>query len=421
MNDVWRSTDNGSTWKQMNASAGWTGRHYHTSVALPDGSIVLMGGYDGQGINGYYNDTWRSTDNGSTWKQMNASSGWSQRAQHSCVALPDGSIVLMGGSGPDGETYKNDTWRSTDNGSTWTQITSHAKWPARTLHRSVTMSDGSIVLMGGQIAGDTYVNDVWRSTDNGTTWIEMNISAGWTPRTRFSSVTMPDGSIVLMGGAEGDLNDTWRLTNNGVTWTQLTEHADWSARYSHSSVAMPDGSIVLMGGRAADGWKNDVWRFTPAGSSAQNPSHTYVVPGMYNVSLQIYNVAGYNSTRKAGYITVTVPVAPITIFSGIPASGTDPLFVTFNDTSTGFPTSWNWSFRNITPGNNTQIWFSTSPNPTHTFGVGNYSIVLNASNSIGYNLSAQVTFINVTSTPVNLTSTIVYSTSGTATRVVLLT
>ena len=42
-----------------------------------------------------------------------------------------------------------------------------------------------------------------------------------------------------------------------------------------------------------------------AGSSAPNPSHTYTKLGIYNVALQAYNTAGYNSTRKVGYITVT--------------------------------------------------------------------------------------------------------------------
>ncbi len=52
-------------------------------------------------------------------------------------------------------------------------------------------------------------------------------------------------------------------------------------------------------------FKNDTWRFNPVGSSAQNPSHTYTTPGTYSVALQAYNAGGYNSTRKAGYITIT--------------------------------------------------------------------------------------------------------------------
>ena len=34
-------------WTQMNAGAGWSARYYHSSVVMPDGSIVLTGGYDG--------------------------------------------------------------------------------------------------------------------------------------------------------------------------------------------------------------------------------------------------------------------------------------------------------------------------------------------------------------------------------------
>ncbi len=317
-NDVWRSTDNGATWTQVNANAGWTARGYHSSVVLPDGSIVLMGG-DGAGGYDYKNDVWRSTDNGATWIQVNSSAGWSPRLYHSSVVLPDGSIVLMGGY--DGN-FKNDVWRSMDNGVSWTQMTTSAGWSARYLHSSVAMPDGSIVLMGGYIFRNfpyLKTNDVWRSTDNGATWTQMTGSAEWSGRTYHSSVAMPDGSIVLIGGddASGYKNDVWRSTNNGATWTQVSSSAGWSARLSHSSVAMPDGSIVLMGGASSD----DVWRFQPAGSSAQNPSHTFTTPGTYEVALQVYNADGYTSTRKIGYIVVTNAMSNATSKIGVFLNG----------------------------------------------------------------------------------------------------
>jgi hypothetical protein len=315
-NDVWRSTDNGATWTQQTASAGWTARWSHTAVAMPDGSIVLMGGW---GSN-WMNDVWRSTDNGATWTQMTASAGWTARYGHSSVAMPDGSIILMGGN--DG-VNKNDVWRSTDNGATWTQQTASAGWKVRYLHSSVAMPDGSIVLMGGySSSGSVFYNDVWRSMDNGATWTQQTASAGWTARYSHSSVAMPDGSIVLMGGALGNMkNEVWRSTDNGATWTQVNAGAEWTARYMHRSVAMPDGSIVLMGGYDNGGITNDVWRFMPAGSSARNPSHTYTTPGTYPVALQASNTEGYTSTRKTGYITVGVGVLPLPGFSNPP---TDP-------------------------------------------------------------------------------------------------
>jgi hypothetical protein len=183
--------------------------------------------------------------------------------------MPDGSIVLMGGW--DGYNIKNDVWHSLDKGVTWHQHTTGSTWwTPRADHSSVAMPDGSIVLMGGDIYDRSYKNDVWRSTDNGETWTEMTPGAGWTPRAKFSSVAMADGSIVLMGGDISDgskKNDVWRSTDNGETWTEMTASAAWSARHYHSSVAMPDGSIVLMGGIDSNfEKKNDVWRLMPAGS-----------------------------------------------------------------------------------------------------------------------------------------------------------
>jgi subtilisin family serine protease len=99
--------------------------------------------------------------------------------------------------------------------------------------------------------------------------------------------------------------------------------------------------------------------------------------------------------RLNAYKAILASNPLIAKFIGTPGNGTTPLTVLFTDTSTGStPTTWNWSFRNVT-GNNTQVFFSTLQNPTYVFGVGNYSIVLNASNSAVYNLSTQVTFINV--------------------------
>jgi len=86
--------------------------------------------------------------------------------------------------------------------------------------------------------------------------------------------------------------------------------------------------------------------------------------------------------------------APVSSFTANVTSGTAPLAVGFTDTSTNTPTSWNWSFKNVT-GNNTEIWFAQTQSPSATFGVGNFSIKLNASNSEGYNISAQLTYINV--------------------------
>jgi len=344
-NDTWRSTDNGATWMQVSAGSGWEKRFFHSSAVMPDGSIVLMGGDDNSKT---LNDTWRSTDNGKTWVQVNAGSGWEKRFFHSSVVMPDGSIVLMGGDNSD-NTALNDTWRSTDNGATWIQVNANSGWSARAFHSSVVIPDGSIVLMGGgDWEGNRFFNDTWRSTDNGATWMQVNASSGWSGRWSHSSVAMPDGSIVLTGGTNdyytSAINDMWRSTDNGATWMQVNAGSRWSQRACHSSVAMPDGSIVLMGGYDGTTSLNDTWRLQPAGSSLKNPSHIYTTAGTYSVALQAFNAGGYDSTQKRGYIAVSGSETPVANFAGTPVSGTAPLTVQFTDASSGNPTGWAWFF-----------------------------------------------------------------------------
>ena len=318
LNDVWRSMDQGVTWEQMTDSAPWSGRRGHTSVALPDGSILLMGGESCESLYNciYYNDVWRSTDQGATWIQMTDDAPWLPRAEHTSVVLPDDSILLMGGGYFLGDTTEmsfDDVWRSMDQGATWTQMTDHAEWEKRRSHTSDVLPDGSIVLIGGFKTYNDY-NDVWRSTDQGATWEQMTDDAEWIGRYNHTSVALPDGSIVLMGGnwiewfpisentplnenPESILNDVWRSTDHGATWTQMTVSAEWTPRIRHTSLTLPDGSIVLMGGYSGYGQRNDVWRSTDQGanwtqmdswmaraqhSSVVLPDESIVLMGGYN-------------------------------------------------------------------------------------------------------------------------------------------
>ena len=83
---------------------------------------------------------------------------------------------------------------------------------------------------------------------------------------------------------------------------------------------------------------------------------------------------------------------PVANFSGSPLQGCSPLIVTFQNQSSGNPTSFSWSFGN---GNT-----STLVNPSATyFTPGTYTVTLTATNARGSNTKTRVQYITVFENP----------------------
>jgi PKD repeat protein len=132
------------------------------------------------------------------------------------------------------------------------------------------------------------------------------------------------------------------------------------------------------------------WDFGDGATSIlQHPTHTYTTAGTFTTSLTASNAIGGNSISHT--VTTTAPVMPVASFTFSPSSGTVPLTVNFNDTSTGIPTSWAWDFDN---NGSTD---STAQNPLNTYSTaGTYSVKLTATNSNGSNTYIGTNIITVT-------------------------
>ena len=51
---------------------------------------------------------------------------------------------------------------------------------ARYGYTSVVLSDGSVLVMGGESYGSGFKNDVWKTVNGGASWILVTSNAGWT-------------------------------------------------------------------------------------------------------------------------------------------------------------------------------------------------------------------------------------------------
>lgn len=118
------------------------------------------------------------------------------------------------------------------------------------------------------------------------------------------------------------------------------------------------------------------WTFeggTPTESTTQNPSTTYSKAGIYKVTLSVTN--DQNTDTKTEDIEI-VPQIEASFTSNL-TSINQGSSIEFNDTSTGEPTSWKWTF----PGGNPST--SNDPNPIVTFtGSGNHNVTLESSNKL---------------------------------------
>lgn len=131
------------------------------------------------------------------------------------------------------------------------------------------------------------------------------------------------------------------------------------------TVAFTDGTA----GASATAWN---WTFGDGNTSTeQNPSHTYLSPGTYDVSLTAFVGDQSGSQTKMGLVQVA-PASFVTDFSATPSQGANPLLVAFTDTTTGAPTTaWQWTFGDGST--------SSEQNPQHSYTApGLYTVSLDA-------------------------------------------
>jgi PKD repeat protein len=100
----------------------------------------------------------------------------------------------------------------------------------------------------------------------------------------------------------------------------------------------------------------------------------------------------FSSSTPTVSITATPVPPPVAEFNANPLVGTVPLPVTFTDTSTGSPSTWNWIFGDMGAGNT-----STVQNPSHMYTTaGTYSVNLTVTNAGGSKTLIKTNYITVT-------------------------
>jgi hypothetical protein len=361
----------GKIYRSINSGANWT----------------LLAATDIFGVNGGYTDcTWASpliayvtswntsTLQGKVWKTVDAGATWICVATtafqpHKIVCGQSGVLLI----GTYSSSYSAKIYRSTDGGVNWTLV--YTIPVSGTTFSALEYLENGIVLAGG--AGGTgsphytYPGHVFRSIDNGLTWVDRGIFATYMPDITWYYYC--GQGLVYMGTG---LNALLESTDYGYSFHYIP--GEWhNPGFSCDCVILKDKKTAIdtvNGESYYDGLLRSTDLFA---------TYTLSVPTTTPFTQHKF------SCITLGKTGVTAPLLPVTDFSAdyTTKPACDGL-ITFTDLSTNSPISWLWEFGD---GGT-----STLKNPTHRYtGAGAYNVSLTATNAVGSKKKTKYGYITI--------------------------
>ena len=230
-----RSEDMSYKWSA--AASLMTPRSGACSAMLPDGSVMITGGH---GPNGTLTSSELFRASGQV---VSAAPMMNPRADHVCAALTDGRVLVAGGSMDGGgvtnaaEVYRPDT-------QTWSAVST--MMAARSGATASMLRDGRVLIAGGEGSGTALATlEIFDPAANTFTAVGQVMSS---PRKEHAAAALHDGRILLAGGSNGERAlDTVDVYDPATGSLSLLGKLSM-ARAGLSATTLLDGRIYFTGG-----------------------------------------------------------------------------------------------------------------------------------------------------------------------------
>lgn len=279
LNNVWKSTDQGSTWNPI-SNFGPVGLTI-LQVAPSNNQIIWAGSQ---------NVLYKTTNGGTTWTTVTIPFMAFLNSVAIDATNPNNVWVCFGGLFPGQKVY-----RTTDGGSTWTNISTSLP----------NVNCNTIVNQTGSNGG------VYVGTDVGVFYYDNNIQtfvyfSNGLPNVIVDELEIQYSSGKLRAATYG----------RGLWETSLYNPASTAplANFTANDLAGCPGFTVQFTDLSTNSPTSWNWTFpggTPSSSTLQNPVVTYNNPGTYNdVKLVATNGNGSDSVTRYSYIAVSMITVP---------------------------------------------------------------------------------------------------------------
>ena len=233
------------------------GRWGHTATLLQNDTILIVGGMKRLAYRRTSIAQGEILPLGSTEWAKTSRFNW-ERTYHTASLLPDGTVLVAGGTGrvvlKEGESES--LWRGNkDLNSAEIYDPKTDEWEnapdmtyKKQLAQAITLEDGRVMIIGGRSGVSTLSsNEIYDPEDNSWSEAEPMMQS----RMSHSAVKLIDNTILVTGGMESvTMGDTLSsaeiydpLQNSWSKVAKLTR-----ARLGHRSTLLPDGRVLVTGG-----------------------------------------------------------------------------------------------------------------------------------------------------------------------------
>jgi N-acetylneuraminic acid mutarotase len=266
-------------------------RGRHTATLLPDGTVLVAGGFNSNNISALNSAELYNPQLG-TWS--NAGSMAISRVGHTATLLPNGRVLVAGGlnyssSGSgiilsSAELYDPvlGSWSSTPSMST-----------VRQFHTATLLPNGKVLVAGGSDSNNTAISSAELYDPSTSTW--SSTGSMTMARQSHTATLLPDGKVLVAGGYDPTILSTLSSAElyDPLTSTWSSTGSMTMARQIHTATLLPNGKVLVAGGSgdSADLYspQNGTWSSTASMSTSRRshtatllPNGTVLVAGGFN-------------------------------------------------------------------------------------------------------------------------------------------